>query len=166
MARLPKSAKTSGKKLRVDVLFSSVARIQLSEKRFDRRRALGIAMLLALLIAALLSGCLSPTLPLPPPSRPDVSAPDEDGYIRISGAVQSRASVFALNQRTDEIVGEVTGADGAYDLMMKAEVGDRISVWQSIHTKESGSTDIIVPDVTIVNGTPPDPDAMGGGPSE
>lgn len=76
--------------------------------------------------------------------------------------VQSRATVYAHNQRTDQIVGEVTGADGAYLVIMQAEVGDRIAVWQSVNTKESGSTEVIVPEFTIDNGTPPDPDAMGG----
>jgi hypothetical protein len=115
-------------------------------------------------MALLSTGCLSPTLPLPPPSRPEVSAPDAEGNIRISGVVQSRATVFALNQRTDQVVGEITGADGVYDLSMQAEVGDLISVWQSIDTKESGTVEVIVPEVTPMNGTPPPP--MGGNSGE
>lgn len=125
---------------------------------------MGLVALLWICVSILATGCLSPTLPLPPPSRPEVTAPDEDGNIRITGFVQSRATVFALNQRTDQIVGEVTGADGAYDLSMPAEVGDRISVWQSIHTKESDASEIVVPAVTLLNGTPAEP--MGGSANE
>lgn len=123
-----------------------------------------LGTLIGLSMALLSTGCLSPTLPLPPPSRPEVSAPDAEGNIRISGVVQSRATVFALNQRTDQVVGEITGADGVYDLSMQAEVGDLISVWQSIDTKESGTVEVIVPEVTPMNGTPPPP--MGGSSGE
>lgn len=123
-----------------------------------------LGTLIGLSMALLSTGCLSPTLPLPPPSRPEVSAPDAEGNIRISGVVQSRATVFALNQRTDQVVGEITGADGVYDLSMQAEVGDLISVWQSIDTKESGTVEVIVPEVTPMNGTPPPP--MGGNSGE
>jgi hypothetical protein len=139
-----------------------VARIQFNQQRIERRSVLGMWLLVAFTSALLSVACLSPTLPLPPPSRPDVSAPDEDGNIRISGVVQSRAGVFAHNQRTDEVVGEMTGADGVYDLIMQAQVGDRIAVWQSVNTKESASTEVVVPAVTIDNDTPADPDAMGG----
>lgn len=143
-----------------------MARIHSIQSRVGRRRALGLSLFAAMVVGLLSSGCLSPTLPLPPPSRPDVSAPDADGNIRISGVVMSRATAYAHNQRTDQVVGEVTGADGAYDLIMQAEVGDRIAVWQSINTKESGSTEVIVPAVTIENDTPPDPDSMGGAAGE
>jgi hypothetical protein len=139
-----------------------VARIQFNQQRIERRSVLGMWLLVAFTSALLSVACLSPTLPLPPPSRPDVSAPDEDGNIRISGVVQSRAGVFAHNQRTDQVVGEMTGADGVYDLIMQAQVGDRIAVWQSVNTKESASTEVVVPAVTIDNDTPADPDAMGG----
>lgn len=137
-----------------------MARTHFIQSRVDRRGALGLSLFAAMAVALLSSGCLSPTLPLPPPSRPDVTAPDADGNIRISGVVMSRATAYAHNQRTDEIVGEVTGADGAYNLILQAEVGDRIAVWQSLNTKESDSVEFIVPAVTIENGTPPDPGAM------
>lgn len=141
-----------------------MARDLVSRNRVERRRAVALGMLFGIAVSLFASGCLSPTLPLPPPSQPEVSAPNADGNVRISGVVQSRATVFALNQRTDQIVGEVTGHDGAYDLSMRAEVGDRISVWQSIRTKESGTVEVVVPEVTPMNGTPPAP--MGGGSGE
>lgn len=154
--------KTSGENGLSVVRSGPVSRSQFNHKQSAHRRAFSLGILAAFSFAVLLSGCLSPTLPLPPPSRPDVTSPDDDGFIRISGVVQSRATVFARNQRTDEIVGEVTGADGAYDLTMRADVGDRIAVWQSVYTKESGSTEVVVPDVTVENGPPPDPNPMGG----
>ena len=112
-------------------------------------------------LSASFVGCLSPTLPLPPPSRPTIFSPDDEGNIRITGIAQSRAAVFAHNLRTDQIVGEVTGDSGAYDLTMAAEVGDRISVWQSVDTKESAATEVLVPDNNSLTGTPP-PAGMGG----
>lgn len=70
--------------------------------------------------------------------------------------------MFVHNQRTDEIVGEVTRSDGAYDLLIAAEVGDRLSIWQSIGTKESPSTEVIVPATSIIGDTPAPPEEMGG----
>ena len=49
---------------------------------------------LLLLTAGLcLVSCLSPTLPLPPPNRPDVSAPDAEGFARIQGVAAPQAEV-------------------------------------------------------------------------
>lgn len=129
-----------------------------------RRRS--VAALLALGVSGVAVGCLSPTLPLPPPSRPEVFSPDEDGNVRVRGVVQSRAIVFVLNQRTDQVVGEVTGSDGAYDLLIQAEVGDRLGVWQSVDTKESDSVEVLVPAETTISGTPPPPDELGGASGE
>ena len=49
--------------------------------------------LLPLLAGLCLASCLSPTLPLPPPDRPDMSAPDENGLVRIQGIAAPKAEV-------------------------------------------------------------------------
>ena len=114
------------------------------------------------LVLLSLTSCLAPTLPLPPPGRPNVSSPDPDGNIRIRGVAQSRAVVFAHNLNTDQVVGEVTGSSGAYDLTMAAEVGDRISVWQSVGTRDSAGVEVLVPLNSDFVDIPPPPESMGG----
>jgi len=101
------------------------------------------------------TGCLSPTLPLPPPSDPIVSAPDETGEIVITGRVTPRASVFVQNDRTDEIVGEVTGQSGRYEVEMQAEAGDLLFVWEKSGTTDSPATEVVVPAVSAPQLTDP-----------
>ena len=102
-------------------------------------------------------GCLSPTLPLPPPSRPDVTSPDAAGFVRITGSVQSDAVVFAENLRTGRITGQTTDETGDYDLEIAARVGDRLSIWYTIGTIESPPTDVSVPEPSG-----PGPGGFGG----
>jgi hypothetical protein len=121
------------------------------ETKRNARRVGGLKRRLMLLIAAaqmiLLfgAGCLSPTLPLPPPNRPTVSAPNEDGIISVSGVVQSRATAYVHNSRTDMIIGQITGDSGEYEIAIPAEVGDRLFVWQAYQTLESSPIEVLVP---------------------
>jgi hypothetical protein len=84
----------------------------------------------------------------------------------VTGLVQSRATAYVHNQRTDQIAGEVTGSDGRYDIVIGAEVGDRLFVWQRFNTEESAPSEVIVPSVSTSDDTPAPPDAMGGSPGE
>lgn len=93
-----------------------------------------------------LSACLSPTLPLPPPDRPDVSSPDATGMVRIQGTSASRANVVAWNRASDLLAGQVTGTDGRYDFKMAANAGDAIELWYEKGTEQSQSVSVIVPD--------------------
>jgi hypothetical protein len=91
----------------------------------------------AVLVPALLSGCLAPTLPLPPPDRPAVEGPDGTGNIRLTGTTpEYGAVVYALNDRTNQIVGERTTA-GTYQLVMAAQVGDSITFWYTVGADQS-----------------------------
>lgn len=108
--------------------------------RVSRRGVLVLGALLAVV------GCLSPTLPLPPPSRPDVTSPDSAGFVRLSGVVQRESTVFALNQRVGRIVGQTTDETGEYELELSAEVGDRLVLWYRNGADESPTTEVIVPD--------------------
>jgi hypothetical protein len=115
-----------------------------------------------LLIAAIPLACLSPTLPLPPPGRPFVTAPDDSGNVHVSGVVNSRALVLVHNTRTEQIVGEATGSSGAYELTLAAQAGDELLVWQSINTVESTPTSVVVPSTTPPTSDDPPPDELGG----
>jgi hypothetical protein len=93
-----------------------------------------------------LVSCLSPTLPLPPPSRPDVSAPDESGFSRLQGFAAPRAEVIAWNHDNDLIAGQVTGDDSRYDFSIRAESGDTIELWYIKGSDESQTVRVTVPD--------------------
>src|SRR5258706_2942472 len=79
--------------------------------RTGRRWLFGAALCLA--------GCLSPTLPLPPPSNPMVSGTDADGNVRLTGTVEPESEVFALNHTNNVISGQLT-ASGTYDFKIQA----------------------------------------------
>ena len=91
------------------------------------------------------ASCLSPTLPLPPPDRPDVSAPDTSGLVRIQGLAAPQAEVIAWNHNNDLIAGQVTGADSRYDFTIKGEANDFIELWYTQGTDESPSIRLTVP---------------------
>jgi hypothetical protein len=110
------------------------------------RRRLTAAVVLGLGVS-LLNGCLSPTLPLPPPSRPDITPPDSQGLSTISGRVPSRTTALAQNLASGRIVGQVTDDSGFYELKIAAESGDRISIWYRDVYQDSGSVVVIVPEV-------------------
>jgi hypothetical protein len=99
-----------------------------------------------LLAGLALGSCLSPTLPLPPPSRPDVSSPDESGFVRLQGVAAPQAEVIAWNHNNDLIAGQVTGDDSRYDFVIAGESGDFIELWYVQGTDESESIRITVPD--------------------
>lgn len=102
--------------------------------------------LLPLLASLVLGSCLSPTLPLPPPSRPDVSSPSESGYVRLQGKAAPRSEVLAWNHANDIIAGQVTGDDSRYDFEIKAKSGDRLELWYIQGTDESSSISVTVPE--------------------
>lgn len=88
-------------------------------------------------VALTLSACLSPTLPLPPPSKPVVEGPDSQGMVTLSGNVPGRAEAIAANLDTGEIRGQITGPNGAYKFQIPAAVGNEIAFWYSVGTDES-----------------------------
>lgn len=92
-----------------------------------------------------LASCLSPTLPLPPPDRPDVSAPDANGLVRLQGVAAPHAEVFAWNHANDLIAGQVTRDDARYDFTIRAQASDSIELWYSQGTEESQSIRVRVP---------------------
>lgn len=93
--------------------------------------------------ALCLVGCLSPTLPLPPPSSPTVSGTDTDGNVRLTGNVLPDSEVFALNLSNNAISGQLT-TSGAYDFKIRAEQNDRLTIWYVRETVQSPSTEVVV----------------------
>ena len=102
--------------------------------------------LLLVVAGVCLASCLSPTLPLPPPDRPDVSAPDENGLVRLQGVAAPQAEVIAWNHDTDLIAGQVTGDDSRYDFTIQAEAHDFIELWYVQGSEESQSIRVVVPE--------------------
>jgi len=101
---------------------------------------------LLLLVAGLcLASCLSPTLPLPPPDRPGVTAPDENGLVRMQGVAVPKAEVIAWNRQTDLLAGQVTGDDSRYDFTIRGQVGDNIELWYIQGDQESQTVSVVVP---------------------
>lgn len=94
-------------------------------------------LLLLLVAGGVTAGCLSPTLPLPPPSRPTVEGPDQDGMVTLEGDVPGSA-VYAANPRTGEIAGQFT-PDGHYLFQIGAELNDELVFWYSEGTQNSPS---------------------------
>jgi hypothetical protein len=102
---------------------------------------------LLLLSAGLaVASCLSPTLPLPPPDRPDVSAPDVSGLVRLEGSAAPHSEVIAWNHDNDVIAGQVTRDTSRYDFTIQAEVGDYIELWYIQGDQESQSVRFNVPE--------------------
>lgn len=92
--------------------------------RLSRRAWLAGAGLVGLLLTG--SGCLSPTLPLPPPDKPAVTGPDAQGNVELRGGVQPGATATAVNPRTGDVRGQITGSNGLYDFTIPARVGDQL----------------------------------------
>lgn len=101
--------------------------------------------LLCLILVSLLTGCLSPTLPLPPPARPDVSPPSSSGIATVRGRVPGRTTAIAQNLDNGRLVGQVTGGDGAYVLSIEAAIGDTLVVWYRDGLDNSGQVTVTVP---------------------
>ena len=101
---------------------------------------------LASTIVFCLGGCNTPTLPLPPPSDPDVSVLNGDAGV--SGAdysVEPHADVIVFNNTSG--VGRRTEASsrGAFVLRIPASAGDSLECWQRVGSQYSPSVSMVVP---------------------
>lgn len=102
-----------------------------------RRR---LVCVFAALVAA---GCLSPTLPLPPPSEPVVTGPSETGWLRLRGSAPFGSWMHAYN-RTTGMGAFQDVLDGRYDFEIQASVGDSLVLWYAIRGEESLPLDLMV----------------------
>jgi hypothetical protein len=117
-------------------------------------RGTGVARRLFLLLAGLAvvfgTGCLSPTLPLPPPNRPDtVEGPDAQGMVRISGTVHSNSLVYAFNAQNSQGVFQRVGGNGRYNLTIAAQIGDEITLWYESEGETSPAIIFAIPDPAL-----------------
>ncbi len=111
------------------------------------------------LLAGLLAvACYSPTLPLPPPGKPEVSAVEgKPGYFRLVGQVEPHAEVFARNRENDLNFGQQTGASGGYDFEVQGQSGDEMDLWYVVGKDASPRLLFVLPPVEI------DPGGGGAG---
>jgi hypothetical protein len=97
-----------------------------------RSRTMGLRLQRRSLLAGALVAvaCYSPTLPLPPPGQPEVSAVagTRDRY-RLMGQVEPHSEVIARNRRTELLAGQLTGGDGRYDFVVDGLEGDSMELW-------------------------------------
>lgn len=99
-------------------------------------------------------GCYSPTLPLPPPLKPEITVTDTGAY-RVRGGVVPNAQVFALNARTLLLDGQGTSESGFYDFELhNAQAGDVVNIWYQAGTDLSPATAFELPPLA--------PSGMGG----
>ena len=103
-----------------------------------RRWLLGAALALGA------SACLSPTLPLPPPGAPEVSAVDKDGNVTLTGTANANAVVFAFDDRTEGGAIATASSAGGYAMKLAAKTGDTIEVWQEVGGDRSASVIVTV----------------------
>jgi hypothetical protein len=108
-----------------------------------RPRSARRSLLLAGLVAL---GCYAPTLPLPPPHKPEITM-TESGAFRLRGGIVPEAQIFAINERTGFIDGQQVGANGLYDFELReAEGGDLMQLWYQAGTDLSPTTVFQLPD--------------------
>jgi hypothetical protein len=108
-------------------------------------------------------GCYSPTLPLPPPVKPDISQ-TETGAYRVHGGVLPDAQVFVLNRRTKLIDGQTADTAGIYDFELhNAEAGDEMIIWYEAGTDLSPTTAFALPDFSSKDGGTGGSSGSGGG---
>ncbi len=110
------------------------------------RRWVVLGVVLGLLLP---SACLSPTLPLPPPDKPEkIEGPDAQGNVRMSGTMVPGAIAFVRNQVTGEGSFRDTNSDGFYELTLRAQVGNSVLLWYTLNGDRSQATKFEIPEPT------------------
>lgn len=116
------------------------------------RRTYLAAAALALFVGTL-SACASPTLPLPPPSTPEI-APEANGKWKLSskGGVEANAIVVLFNRNpslpnADRVDGTQADAEGNWEETIVASPGDVIDLTQEFGSTRSAPTTFRIPKV-------------------
>ncbi len=108
--------------------------------------ALGLPRRALLFASLVMLGCYAPTLPLPPPQKPEIMLTDT-GAFRLRGGTEPDAQIFALNERSLLIDGQQTGGTGRYDFELReAKAGDLMQLWYQLGTELSPTTVFVLPD--------------------
>jgi hypothetical protein len=97
---------------------------------------------------------MSPTLPLPPPSRPNVDGPDSAGNVTLSGSVIPGANVYANNMDTGKSAGTKSNPQtGAYRFQIAANVGAQLELFYIYDSVTSERVFFTVPDFAASTNT-------------
>ena len=111
-------------------------------------------VMMGALLAAAAQGCLAPTLPIPPPSDPNVMAVG-DGTVRVSGGKGSAspdAIVIVINETLHDVCpsgcrateADIAAGDGSWGVVLVGKVGDSLSIVQITHEGASSTLDVMV----------------------
>ncbi len=119
-----------------------------------------LAALLALIVSA--ASCISPTLPLPPPTV-DGESEGSSGLWELTGSCTGGSWVYALNA-TSQARGEsdqgafvTCSQSGSYALEVAGKICDVVNVWESLTdgSNESATQSVLlIPTVDDVPTTP------------
>lgn len=99
-----------------------------------------------------LAGCLAPTLPVPPPSAPDVSAPDASGNVTLQGApgsARANAEINVWNPNLDGGKGagvfKIVAPDGSWNATIQGKSKETLWIWQTIGLESSDHIEVRIP---------------------
>ena len=116
------------------------------------RRALGHFRLVALAGIVVVAACASPTLPLPPPAVPNVSASTEVGKVHLASTrgAEANAIIVVYNRnpsvRLDQRFGGAQAdGTGSWQADVFASHGDVVEVTQEFGTTRSPPIDVQIP---------------------
>lgn len=95
-----------------------------------------------------LGGCLAPTLPIPPPSQPEITAPDADGNVTLKGrpgGARANAEVTVFKPETETGSVSIAEPDGSWTVVLKARAKERLWVYQTVGYERSTHIEVEVP---------------------
>jgi hypothetical protein len=102
-------------------------------------------------VGVLALSCTSPTLPLPPPTNPQVTAGADANHVHLSSVAGSEpnALIVVVNRNTDlarnlRVSGTIADDQGSWDLEVYAHANDTIDISQEVGAVRSPSATIVV----------------------
>ena len=97
-------------------------------------------------------GCTAPTLPLPPPEEPSITASTMTGKVHLHSnqGAAGNAIVIAFNTnpnvpREQRVTGTQADASGSWEMDVIATAGDALEISQQVGDKDSASITVQVP---------------------
>jgi len=112
---------------------------------------------------ALVAGCLSPTLPLPPPTQPEVRRVGQSVY-ELRGSLPTAGTVYVENESSGLVFGKTVLV--FYRFNVQAEPGDSMTLWyeagasSDFYGDRSQTISFVIKDSAVV----PDGGTRDGGP--
>ena len=108
------------------------------------------SLLVPVAFGLLLAGCYSPTLPLPPPARENitVSPPDDEGFVEVDGApgtLEPGEQVVIVNTETHYGWIVPGDDDGGFHAIVMAEAGQWLSIQRRLGDELGRAIEVEVP---------------------